>query len=467
MAKKVRIIEGLEIQNITTEGRGIGRLPDGLVCFVEKAVPGDIVNVKVVKKKKDFLEGIAIAFEKKSELRQTPFCNYFGICGGCKWQYLSYEQQLLYKAELAQSNLQRIGKVADAEFLPIIGADSDTYYRNKMEFSFSSERWLMQDEIDTKDHLEYREGLGLHVQGNFVKVVDIKKCFLQPDPSNDIRNCVREWALANQVGFYNRISHTGWLRNLIIRNNRIGEVMVVLIVKHDDQDKINSVLELLKTKIPAIVSLGYVINPKVNDTIYDQEVVNYYGPDHLIERIGDLTYKISPKSFFQTNTLQAEKLYNLALEFAELSGHEVVYDLYTGTGSIALYAARHCKKVIGVETVSDAIADAHINAEMNGISNASFFCGEVEKLFTPSFVEQHGNPDLIITDPPRAGMHPDVVKTILGLDAPKIVYISCNPSTQARDLALLQEEYRVVKSRPVDLFPHTYHIENVVLLVKK
>lgn len=466
MARKTKIIENLEITHITTEGRGIGRI-DGIVCFVEKSVPGDIVNVRITKKKKDFAEGVAFQYLSLSPLRVEPFCKYFGICGGCKWQYLSYDQQLLYKDQIVKDNLQRLGKVTQAVYLPITGAENSRYYRNKMEFSFSSERWLLRDEIASTDLPLHRQGLGLHVPGNFVKVVDIDECFLQPPPSDTIRNLVRLWALEKGLSFYNRLTHQGWLRNLVIRNNRMGEVMIILIVNEENRPHIDEIFFLLKKKCKEIISYNYVVNSKMNDSIYDLPVINSSGPDHLIEKLGGLSFKISPKSFFQTNGLQAEKLYALALEMADLSGEEIVYDLYTGTGSIALFVSRYCAKVIGVETVPDAIADAHINATLNDLHNALFFTGDVKDVFTPAFAATHGHPDLIITDPPRAGMHPEVIDTMLMLAPKKIVYVSCNPSTQARDLLLLQQKYEVVKSAAIDLFPHTYHIENVVLLHKK
>ncbi len=466
-AEPIRIL-GLSIVDIAEEGKGVGKA-DELVIFVEKAVPGDVLDVRLVRKKKNFAEAIIENIVTPSALRQEAFCSHFGTCGGCKWQHMQYSAQLTYKQKTVESALQRLAKIDTSVMEPILGSAADRYYRNKLEFTFSNKRWL-----NSADMLEESEGremnaLGFHVPLRFDKILAVDHCYLQADPSNEIRLKVRDYALANQISFYDLRNHEGAMRNLIIRTSSTGEVMVVVIFAYATQDQIDGLMAYLQVTFPNIVSLLYVVNHKKNDTIFDQDVVSYAGRDYIFEEmpLGNgktVKFKIGPKSFYQTNSAQAYELYKITKEFAELKGDELVYDLYTGAGTIANFIANDVKQVIGVEYVPSAIEDAKFNAEINGIENTVFYAGDMKDILTAEFITQHGKPDVVITDPPRAGMHGNVVARLLEMEAEKIVYVSCNAATQARDLALLTEKYEVARIKPVDMFPHTQHVENVVLL---
>jgi len=463
---KKPLLENIEIQKIAAEGKSIAYV-DEKVLFVPNTVPGDIVDVQVTRKRKNFLEGFVTRVHHYSDIRTEPFCPHFGICGGCKWQNLPYEMQLQFKQQEVADNLQRIGKVALPPVSPIIGSTRTREYRNKLEFTFCNKRFLSREEIDTPADIERTPAVGFHVPGLFDKVVDINTCHLQAAPSNEIRNFIREIALAQGFSFYNIREQNGFLRTLILRTSSTGEVMVIVTFGHEDQPAREYLLNSLVQRFPEITSLLYVINEKANDTITDQEVICFHGRDHIFERMEELTFKIGPKSFYQTNSEQAYHLYAQTRAFAGLTGNEIVYDLYTGTGTIANFVARNATKVIGIEYVPEAIEDAKINSALNGIKNTLFYAGDMKKVLTPTFIEQHGQPDVIITDPPRAGMHPDVVATILQAAPQRIVYVSCNSATQARDLALLDNGYQVTAVQPVDMFPHTHHVENIVLLQKR
>ncbi len=464
--KKLPFFEKVVISDVATEGKSLARIDD-MVVFAKKCVPGDVVDLQIIKKKKNYLEGIPVAFHSFSQERAEPFCKYFGTCGGCSWQSLPYEKQLWYKQKLVYEQLKRIGKVGNALMLPIVGAENNTFYRNKLEFTFSNKRWLYESEMEVPDAEKNMNALGFHVPGRFDKVLDIDTCYLQPSPSNEIRNAVRKYALQNNLSFFDLRQNTGLLRNLIVRTSTTGELMVVVAFHDKEMPAIEGLMEFLKTTFPAISSLHYVINQKANDTILDQEIVLYHGNPFIYEELENLKFKLGPKSFFQTNTEQALKLYRLTREFAGLSGEETVYDLYTGTGTIACFIAGLAKKVIGIENVPEAIKDAEENAQYNQLDNIRFFTGDMKDILTPAFITEQGKPDVIIVDPPRAGLHPDVVKTILEAEALKVVYVSCNPATQARDISLMLDKYNVEKVQPVDMFPHTHHVENIALLVLK
>lgn len=464
-------ISGLSIIDIAEEGKGVGKA-DELVVFVDKAVPGDVVDVRVVKKKKNFAEAVIETLHTPSELRQHPFCIHFGTCGGCKWQHMQYSAQLTYKQKSVESALQRLGKIDTTSIEPILGSAQNQYYRNKLEFTFSNKRWL--DSLDIADEAEGRQmnALGFHVPGRFDKILAIEHCYLQADPSNQIRLKVRDYALENQFSFYDLRNHEGELRNLIIRTSSTGEIMVGVVFAYAAQEKIDGLMAYLKALFPNITSLQYIVNHKKNDTIFDQEVITYAGRDHIFEEmpLGNgktVKYKIGIKSFYQTNSEQAYELYRITKEFADLKGDELVYDLYTGAGTIANFVAHSAKQVVGVEYVPSAIEDAKFNSQLNGIENTIFYAGDMKDILTREFIASHGKPDVVITDPPRAGMHPDVVERLLEMEAEKIVYVSCNAATQARDLAMLNEKYEVTRIKPVDMFPHTQHVENVVLLKLK
>jgi len=457
------LLEKLLIVDIAAEGKAIARY-EGMVVFVSLCVPGDIADVQIIRKRKRFMEGYPVKFHAYSANRSEPFCQHFGVCGGCKWQHLPYNEQLRFKQKQVTDMLERIGKVSVDLVLPIKASEKQVFYRNKLEFTFSHSRWLTSDEIHSEDKHFERRGLGFHIPGKFDKVLDIEKCYLQPEPSNLIRGFVKEYALKNNVAFFDLIQQEGLLRNLIIRNNLAGEVMVIFSFFRPDYEIIGKLLDAVALKFPQITSLMYVINPKANDTLNDLEIRLYKGSNHLIEKMEDLVFSISPKSFFQTNTEQAYQLYCLARDFAGLSGSETVYDLYTGTGTIALFLARSCQKVVGLENVPEAIDDAKKNAELNNILNASFFAGDIRELLNESFIKQNGQPDVVITDPPRTGMHADVIQAIIAARPKRIVYLSCNPATQARDISLLSAQYSVLKTQPVDMFPFTHHVENIALL---
>lgn len=457
------ILEDIDITDYAAEGKAIAR-HEGKVIFVSGAVPGDRARLQVTKNKKDWAEARVLEITKPSADRVEPFCRHFGTCGGCKWQMLPYSKQLQYKQQEAEQNLRRIGKVEIPEFLPIIGADADTRYRNKLEFTFSNKRYLRPEELNTGVEVAPENALGYHAPRIFDKVIDIKECFLMDDVNNQVRNRAREIAEEHGFSFYDIRQHTGWLRNIIIRYCSTGELMVNICLNHEDEANRKILLDALLASVPSISTLLYTINPKWNDSIYDLEPQVYYGPGYVMEKLGDCSFIISPKSFFQTNSGQAKKLYDVVRDFAQLSGSEIVYDLYCGTGSIGIYVASGARKLIGVELVEDAIVDARKNAAINQVSHAEFFAGDVIKVCTDAFFANHGRPDLVITDPPRAGMHEKLVNKLLDMAAPRIVYVSCNTATQARDIGLLSEKYQVEKIQPVDMFPHTHHIESVALL---
>lgn len=464
--KELPLLEKVRITDIGAEGNALARV-DNQVVFVPMLVPGDVVDIKVRKKRKKYLEGTVVRFHEYSPDRIKPLCGHFGVCGGCKWQHLPYDLQLKFKEKQVADNLKRIGKVFLPDVDPIIGSPSVFRYRNKLEYTFSDKRWLTREEVNSDDDFEKEDALGFHIPGLFDKVLDIRECHLQPEPSNAIREAVRRYAHKKCLPFFNLRQQSGFLRNLIIRNTSSGKVMVIVIFFMDEKERREGLLDYLAAEFPQISSLFYIINAKRNDSLADQEPILYKGDDHLVEEMDGLKFRIGPKSFYQTNTEQALVLYRTALNLAGLTGKEIVYDLYTGTGTIANYAASRSEKVIGIEYIEEAVRDATLNSEMNNIRNTRFFAGDMRKILTEQFMEENGHPDVIITDPPRAGMHEDVVKTILSASPEKVVYISCNPSTQARDIFLLSEKYNVARVQPVDMFPHTHHVENVVLLDKR
>ncbi len=464
--KKKPLYEDVEITDIGAEGKAIGRVDD-VVVFVPHAIPGDVVDVQVTKKRKRYREGMVVQYKQYSDDRVDAFCEHFGICGGCKWQYLPYEKQLFYKQKQVADQLSRIGKVELPEISPILGSEKTTFYRNKLEFTFSDKRWLTQHEIATSGEIEQNNAIGFHAPGVFSKVVDIDKCWLQPAPSNSIRNAVKEYAKKHGLEFFDIKEQKGLLRNLIIRTSTTGELMVIVSFFADDKEKREGLMQMLAGTFPEITSLMYVVNQKGNDTILDQDIIVFEGNDYIFEEMEGLKFKIGPKSFYQTNSEQAYELYKIARDFARLTGNEVVYDLYTGTGTIANFVAHSAKKVVGVEYVPEAIEDAKLNSDINKITNTGFYAGDMKQVLDDDFINKNGKPDVIITDPPRAGMDAGVIETIINAAPQRIVYVSCNPATQARDLELLDAAYRVEKVQPVDMFPHTHHVENVVLLVKR
>ena len=441
-----------------------------LVIFVPYVVPGDVVDLQVKRKKNHYAEAVAVKFHEKSPLRTEPFCSHFGVCGGCKWQCLSYEEQLKYKQKQVFDNLTRIGKVELPEFRPILGSEKTRFYRNKLEFTFSNKRWLTEEEVKQDVKYDQMNAVGFHIPGAFDKVLAIDKCWLQDDISNQIRNAVRDYAYAHNFPFFDLRTQEGLLRNIMIRTSSTGELMVVLQCKVTDDEgrrKMEEILQFMADSFPQITSLMYVINNKCNDTIGDLDVEVFKGNDHIFEEMEGLRFKVGPKSFYQTNSEQAYNLYKVAREFAELTGNELVYDLYTGTGTIANFVARQARKVVGIEYVPEAIEDAKVNSALNGIDNTLFYAGDMKDILTNDFIAEHGRPDVIITDPPRAGMHNDVIDVILAAEPKRIVYVSCNPATQARDLQLLDGKYKVTAVQPVDMFPHTHHVENVVRLDRR
>ncbi|MCL4155473.1 UNVERIFIED_CONTAM: hypothetical protein GTU68_022705 [Idotea baltica] len=456
MRKKNRqqVFENVEVIDAGAKGKTIGKAPDGRVIFLTNTVPGDVVDVQITKKRKAYFEGIATQFHSLSEKRVEPRCQHFGICGGCKWQDMGYEHQLFYKQKEVENNLKRIGHLELPDLLPIKGSEKQYFYRNKMEFSFSSSRWLTLGEIQSDNEIKDKNALGFHIPGMWDKILDIKKCYLQQDPSNDIRLAVKSFAVENDLSFFNPRNQYGLLRTLMLRTSSIGELMVLIQFFEDDEARRTLLLEHLDQKFPEITSLQYVINSKKNDTIYDQEIICYAGRDHIFEEMEGLQFKINAKSFYQTNSAQAYELYKITRDFAGLNGDELVYDLYTGTGTIAQFVAKNAKKVIGIESVPEAIFDAKANADRNKIENVDFFVGDMKNVFNENFISENGVPDVIITDPPRDGMHKDVVQQILNIAPKKIVYVSCNSATQARDLALMKEQYTVKKVQPVDMFFH-------------
>ncbi len=469
--RKTVVLEKVLVQDYAAEGKSLARV-DGKVVFIEGAVPGDVVDVQLSKNKADWAEGHTIHIHSLSSDRVTPFCEHFGVCGGCQWQMLPYEKQLFYKQKQVTDNLTRIAKINLPEIAPIIGADFTRGYRNKMEYTFATRKYIPTEEFrrmkaEGVDFNNQPGAAGFHVRGFFDKVVEIDKCHLQEEPTNLIRKAVAAYVLANELPFYNIKSHEGWIRNLLVRSSTTGELMVNMVIAYEDKEHRIALLDQLLKSFPEITTLLYTINSKRNDSLHDQEPIVYHGKGYIIEKLEDLSFKISPKSFFQTNTKQAEKLYAVTREFAELDGSQLVYDLYCGTGSIGLFVSKYAKKLIGVEMVADAIEDAKENAALNGVKHASFFAGDVIDICDDAFFLEHGKADVVITDPPRAGMHEKLVRKLLEIAAPTVVYVSCNPATQARDLAMLSEKYQVTKIQPVDMFPHTLHIENVVQLKLK
>lgn len=464
-AKKV--FEHIKVLDAAAKGKTIAKAPNGRVIFLPNAVPGDVVDIQTFKKRKSYYEGKAINFHELSNLRTEPKCQHFGTCGGCKWQDMAYQHQLEFKEKEVLNNLIRIGHLELPEPTPILGSEKQYFYRNKMEFSFSDSRWLTQTEIESDKDLGDRNALGFHIPGMWDKILDIEKCWLQEDPSNAIRNAVKEFAISNNMQFFNTRQQSGLLRTMMIRTSTTGDIMVVVQFYKDDQEQRLLLLDYIAETFPQITSLQYIINEKANDTIYDQEVICYKGQDHIFEEMEGLKFKINAKSFYQTNSEQAYELYKIARDFADLKGTELVYDLYTGTGTIAQFVAKKAKKVVGVEAVPDAIIAAKENAQLNGIENVEFYVGYMKQIFNEAFIEKHGRPDVVITDPPRDGMHKDVVQQLLAISADRIVYVSCNSATQARDLAILNLDYKIIKTQAVDMFPQTHHVENVVLLEKR
>ncbi|AFL84601.1 23S rRNA (uracil-5-)-methyltransferase RumA [Belliella baltica DSM 15883] len=462
---KNKVVTNLTIERIATEGKCVGH-HEGKVVFVQGVAPGDVVDVRITRGKSSFMEGEAIKFHEYSKDRIDPFCSHFGTCGGCKWQHINYELQKTYKRQQVVDQFTRIAKVDIPEVLPILGSAQTQYYRNKLDFTFSNNRWLTREEIDSDAEFE-RNTLGFHIPKMFDKIVDIEHCYLQGDISNEVRNELRAFALSNSLSFYDIRNQVGLLRNLIIRSTSTGESMVIVQFGGDNAEEIDLVMNFLHEKFPQITALLYIINLKKNETFNDLEVVTFAGRDYIEEEMEGLKFRIGPKSFYQTNSDQAYELYKVTRDFAGLKGDEVVYDLYTGTGTIANFVAKQAKQVIGIEYVEAAIEDAKLNSKVNGLENTLFYAGDMKDMLNDDFIAAHAKPDVIITDPPRAGMHDDVVNMLLKLAAPKIVYVSCNPATQARDVALLSEKYSVDKIQPVDMFPQTYHVENVVLLTLK
>jgi len=467
--KELPLLEKITITDVAAEGKALAKVND-LVVFVPYVVPGDVVDLQVKRKKHHYAEAVAVHFHEYSPVRAVPFCQHYGVCGGCKWQCLPYDEQIRYKQKQVTDNLTRIGKIELPEISPILGSAKTEFYRNKLEFTFSNKRWLTEEEVKQDVKYDQMNAVGFHIPGAFDKVLAIEKCWLQDDISNQIRNAIRDYAYEHDYSFFNLRTQEGMLRNLMIRTSSTGELMVLLqckIVEAAELDRMKELLAFVADRFPQITSLLYVVNNKCNDTINDLDVVVFKGNDHIFEEMEGLRFKIGPKSFYQTNSEQAYNLYKVARDFAGLTGNELVYDLYTGTGTIANFVSRQARKVIGIEYVPEAIEDAKVNSAINGIDNTLFYAGDMKDILTQDFINEHGRPDVIITDPPRAGMHNDVIDTILFAEPQRIVYVSCNPATQARDLQLLDAKYRVMAVQPVDMFPHTHHVENVVLLEKR
>jgi 23S rRNA (uracil1939-C5)-methyltransferase len=464
--KEQLIIEKVTITDIGSEGNAITRV-DNLVVFVPMLIPGDVVDIRIIRKRKKYLEGIPVRFHEYSRDRIVPRCQHFGICGGCKWQHLPYKLQLQFKEKQVKDNLTRIVKTALPEINPIIGSADEYLYRNKLEYTFSARRWITHEEVKSGAEISNEKAVGFHIPGIFDKVLNISQCHLQPDPTNLIRNALHEYCRINEIGYFDIKEQRGFMRNIIVRNSLDGKVMVIVVFYFEDSDLRIKLLDFLSKNFPQIESLMYVINSKRNDSIADQEVVLFKGKDHLIEKMNGLQFRIGPKSFYQTNTKQASVLYGIVKKFAGLTGKEVVYDLYTGTGTIANYVADSAKTVIGMEYIKEAVMDAEENSRLNSITNTAFFSGDIKDLFSSEFISKKGSPDVIITDPPRAGMHEDVVRAINSAAPEKIVYVSCNPATQARDIQMMSDQYFVESVQPVDMFPQTHHVENVVLLRRK
>ncbi|BDX37460.1 23S rRNA (uracil-5-)-methyltransferase RumA [Tenuifilaceae bacterium CYCD] len=462
---KYPVLENIKIEDVAAEGKALARVNDK-VLFTAFAVPGDVVDIQITNKRKSYLEGYVVNYREYSSLRTKPFCEHFGMCGGCKWQNLPYSEQLKFKQKQVVDQLTRIAKVDLPEISPILGSAKTTHYRNKLEFTFSESRWLSQEEIASGANFEQEPALGYHIPGKFDKVFDVKNCYLQPEPSNSIRLSIKKYAIENNLPFLNLRSKDGLLRNIIVRTASTGDVMVIVVVK-EFNDTVKGLLNHVKNGFPQVTSLFYVENQKVNDTINDLNLVFFHGKDHILEEMEGIKFKVGPKSFYQTNSDQAYELYKVAREFADIKPEDHVYDLYTGTGTIANFVAARAKHVVGIEYVPEAIEDAKVNSEINGIINTSFFAGDIKDLLTESFMQDQGYPDVVILDPPRAGVHPDVLEAILHANPKRIVYVSCNPSTQARDIAILDKGFSVSRIQPVDMFPHTHHVENVVLMEKR
>ncbi len=460
------LIEGLEITTLAAEGKAMGRWND-VVVFVPMTVPGDVVDVQIRSKRRRFMEGYVVRYVKKSEHRTEPFCPHFGVCGGCKWQSLPYEEQLRFKTEQVSDQLTRIGKIELPEIRPCLGSAKTRFYRNKLEFTFADRRWLTREEIEQNADIVAGPALGFHIPNMFDKVLDIDKCYLQPEPSNAIRDEIKRYCLELGYPFHNAHTHEGIMRNMIIRTASTGEVMLIVVFGEDNIEWITSLLNHVAARFPEITSLFYIVNTKLNDSVGDLTPVLFKGKDHIVEEMEGLKFKVGPKSFYQTNSLQAYELYKVTREFADLKADDVLYDLYTGTGTIANFCAARCRKVVGIEYVPEAIEDAKVNSAWNNITNTSFYAGDMKAVLDDEFVSRNGRPDVIILDPPRAGVDEPVIEVIRRAAPERIVYVSCNPATQARDLALLNEDYRVVAVQPVDMFPHTHHVENVVKLVKR
>lgn len=467
--KELPLLEKVLITDVAAEGKALARVNE-MVVFVPYVVPGDVVDLQIKRKKHSYAEAVAVKFHEYSPKRCEAFCEHYGICGGCKWQVLPYEEQIKYKQKQIVDNLTRIGKIELPEITPILGSAKTVFYRNKLEFTFSNKRWLTEEQVKAGTQYDNMNGVGFHIPNAFDKVLPIDKCWLQSELSNEIRNAIRDYAFEHDLVFYNLRTNQGLLRNMMIRTSNTEDLMVLLqfrIENDAEQAQAEALLQFVADKFPQITSLLYVNNQKCNDTINDLPVVTFKGKDHIFEEMEGLKFKVGPKSFYQTNTDQAYELYKVARDFAGLTGNELVYDLYTGTGTIANFVSRKARQVIGIEYVPEAIEDAKVNSEINGIDNTLFFAGDMKDMLTQDFINQYGRPDVIITDPPRAGMHQDVIDVLLFAEAPKIVYVSCNPATQARDLQLLDEKYKVVAVQPVDMFPHTQHVENVVLLERR
>ncbi|MDX2194974.1 MAG: 23S rRNA (uracil(1939)-C(5))-methyltransferase RlmD [Cytophagales bacterium] len=456
------ILTNITIADMAAEGKCIAKTEDGAVIFVPHTAPGDVADIKILKKDKKYYEGVAVHFHHYSPQRTSPACTHFGTCGGCKWQHIPYDVQIAYKQRQVHDALVRIGNLKIHEIMPIIGSKSAYYYRNKLEFTFTNQRWLHIDDMGN-DNVEKR-GLGFHIPGRFDKVLDLEQCHLQVPVSDSIRNEIKKFAIAHNISFYDARARSGLLRILMIRTGTTGEVMVLIQFHMPDYEHINKLLDYVRAQFPTITSLLYAINTKANDTLEGVEVHTHSGKSYIMEKLENLHFKISPKSFFQTNTSQAHILYQKVRELAQLSAHDTVYDLYTGTGTIAIFLAQYCKKIIGIEYVPAAVADADENATLNSIRNATFVAGDIAKVLNDDFVAHHGIPDVVITDPPRAGMHAYVVEMLLKILPPVIIYVSCNPATQARDLAMMSDKYEIVAVQPVDMFPHTHHVESVVKL---
>lgn len=461
------VFDNVKVLDAGAKGVSVAKAPDGKVIFIPNVVPGDVVDIQTFKKRKSYYEGKAIKIHEFSEHRIDPVCTHFGSCGGCKWQNMKYSQQLFYKNQEVYNNLKRIGKIEMPDFEPILGSEKQFFYRNKMEFSFSNARWMTEAEIQSGEEIENGNALGFHIPRMWDKILDINHCSLQEDPSNAIRNEIRDFANKHSLAFFNPRNHEGLLRTLMIRTASTGEIMVLIQFFEDNKEQRELLLDFLAERFPEITSLQYVINSKANDTLYDQNIILYKGRDYILEEMEGLKFSINAKSFYQTNSDQAYELYKITRDFAGLTGNELVYDLYTGTGTIAQFVSKKAHKVIGVEAVPEAIADAKENAKRNNITNCEFFVGDMKVVFNEEFIATHGRPDVIITDPPRDGMHKDVVDQILKIAPERVVYVSCNSATQARDLALMDEKYKVTRVRPVDMFPQTHHVENVVLLEKR